>query len=101
MDDLISRDYLREIVGGMSTEWEYGAAVSDIYNIIMKAPAVDAVPVVHGRWIYKKYDGNGNNIRVYGDKVYIFHDAILITVLNVPPEHRKQAKWQQKKVMQD
>ena len=46
MDDLISRDYLREIVGGMPTEWEYGAAVSDIYDIIMKAPAVDAVEVV-------------------------------------------------------
>ena len=45
MDDLISRDYLREIVGRMPAEWEYGAAVSDIYDIIMKAPAVDAVPV--------------------------------------------------------
>ena len=45
MDDLISRDYLREIVGGMPTGWEYGAAVSDIYDIIMKAPAVDAAPV--------------------------------------------------------
>ena len=51
MNDLISRDYLREIVGGMPTGWEYGAAVSDIYDIIMKAPAVDAAPVVHGRWV--------------------------------------------------
>ena len=48
-------------------------------------------------WLYKKYDGNGNNIRVYGDKVYIFHDAILITVLNVPPEHRKAARMQRKR----
>ena len=50
MGDLISRDYLREIVGRMPTGWEYGAAVSDIYDIIMKAPAVDAVEVVHGQW---------------------------------------------------
>ena len=42
-------------------------------------------------WLYEKYDGNGNNIRVYGDKVYVFHDTILITVLNVPGEHRKAA----------
>ena len=48
-------------------------------------------------WLYEKYDGNGNNIRVYGDKVYVFHDAILITVLNVPGEHRKAAKWQMEK----
>ena len=52
-------------------------------------------------WLYEKYDGNGNNIRVYGDKVYVFHDAILITVLNVPGEHRKAARWQQRKVRQD
>ena len=42
-------------------------------------------------WLYELYDGNGNNIRIYGDKVWIFHDAILITVLNVPGEHRKAA----------
>ena len=42
-------------------------------------------------WLYELYDGNGNNIRIYGDKVWIFHDAILITVLNVPSEHRKAA----------
>jgi nuclear transport factor 2 (NTF2) superfamily protein len=52
-------------------------------------------------WLYESYDGNGNNIRIYGDKVWIFHDAILITVLNVPGEHRKAAKWQQRKVRQD
>lgn len=49
-------------------------------------------------WLYEKYDGNGNNIRVYGDKVYVFHDAILITVLNVPGEHRKAAMYQQERL---
>lgn len=52
-------------------------------------------------WLYELYDGNGNNIRIYGDKVWVFHDAILITVLNVPGEHRKAAKWQQRKVRPD
>lgn len=52
-------------------------------------------------WLYELYDGNGNNIRIYGDKVWVFHDGILITVLNVPSEHRKAAKWQQRKVRQD
>ena len=48
-------------------------------------------------WLYERYDGNGNNIRINGDKVWVFHDGILITVLNVPGEHRKAAKSQQKK----
>lgn len=48
-------------------------------------------------WLYELYDGNGNNIRIYGDKVWVFHDGILITVLNVPGEHRKAARWQQEK----
>lgn len=42
-------------------------------------------------WLYERYYGNGNNIRIYGDKVWVFHDGILITVLNVPGEHRKAA----------
>ena len=48
-------------------------------------------------WLYNRYDRNGNNIKIYNGYVYVFHDEILITVLNVPPEHRKQAKWQQEK----
>lgn len=48
-------------------------------------------------WLYELYDGNGNNIRIYGDKVWVFHDGILITVLNVPGQYRKAAKWQQEK----
>ena len=52
-------------------------------------------------WLYESYDGNGNNIRIYGDKVWIFHDAILITVLNVPGEHRKAARFQLEKKRSD
>ena len=48
-------------------------------------------------WLYLKGSGEANNMRVYGDHVYLFHDEILITVLNVPPEHRKQAARLQRK----
>jgi len=32
--------------------------------------------------------GNGNNIRIYGNHVYIFYDTSLVTVLTLPNEHR-------------
>lgn len=51
-NDLISREALLDIVGKMPLDWEYGKAVSDIYDIIKATPAVDAVPVVHGRWVH-------------------------------------------------
>ena len=46
MADLIDREALMDIVGKMPLDWEYGKAVSDIYDIIKAAPAVDAVEVV-------------------------------------------------------
>ena len=30
------------------------------------------------------YNQSANQIRVYGDKVYIFHNEILITIMNLP-----------------
>lgn len=30
------------------------------------------------------YNGQANNIRLYGDKVYIFCDDVLVTVLDTP-----------------
>lgn len=51
--------------------------------------------------LYNRYNGTGNNIRVYNDFVYVFHNEILITVLNVPPEHRKAAMHQQKRRRED
>lgn len=33
-----------------------------------------------------------NNIRIYGDKAYLFHDTTLITVLQVPPSIMKNMK---------
>lgn len=42
-------------------------------------------------WLYWRGNGGASNIMVYGDKVYLFNDDTLITVLNVPPAHMKQA----------
>lgn len=47
--------------------------------------------------LYNLKAGAGNNIRVYADKVYVFHDDILITVLNLPTEYRRTATEQQKR----
>lgn len=43
MSDLISKEELLHIVGGMSLAWEYGKAVSDIYEIIKNMPTIEAV----------------------------------------------------------
>lgn len=48
--------------------------------------------------LYNRYDGNGDNIKIYGDKVYVFHAELLITVLNLPSEYRKAAVSQQKRL---
>lgn len=51
IDELVSREYLLDIVGKMPSAWEYGQAVSDIYNIIKDAPTIEAEPVWHGQWL--------------------------------------------------
>lgn len=43
-DDLISRSALLDIVGKMPLTYEYGQAVSDIYDIIKNAPTVYIEP---------------------------------------------------------
>lgn len=35
------------------------------------------------------YDQSANNIRIYGNKVFIFSGIILITVLNLPSKYKK------------
>ena len=49
-------------------------------------------------YLYLRGGRAANNMRLYGDHIYIFHDETLITVLNVPPEHRKQAVYLQRKI---
>ena len=48
-------------------------------------------------YLYWRGNGCANNIRVYGDHVYLFRDELLITVLNVPPAHRKRAARMRRK----
>ena len=42
-------------------------------------------------WLYFSKGGMASNIVVYGDKVYLFNDDTLITVMNIPTAHAKQA----------
>ncbi len=39
-----------------------------------------------GRWVDGLYlsKKNANNIRLYGDKAYLFHNNVLITVIQIP-----------------
>ena len=46
MKEYIDKEALLEIVGKMPLSWEYGKAVSDIYDIIKDHPAADVVEVV-------------------------------------------------------
>lgn len=51
MDDLISRKALLNVVGKIPQSWEYGQAISDVYEIIKSAPTLtldDLRP--KGRW---------------------------------------------------
>lgn len=52
-------------------------------------------------WLYWRGNGEANNIVVYGDKVYLFNDDTLITVLTVPTAHAKQVVRLMKKRRKD
>jgi hypothetical protein len=45
---------------------------------------------VLGRYIDSLYlyNGTANNIRLYGDKIYVFCNDILVTVLDTPRKYR-------------
>ena len=59
MSDLISRSALLEAIhnaggcGAAKGSWDdgYDRGISVAFDITENAPAVDAVPVVHGRWL--------------------------------------------------
>lgn len=46
------------------------------------------------KWITSLYFGGSkaNNIRLYGDKAYIFHNQTLITVMQIPQNLMKDLK---------
>lgn len=45
------------------------------------------------KWVSSLYFYNqtANQIRLYGDKAYIFHNTELITVIQIPPNLKKEA----------
>ena len=51
------------------------------------------------KWMDETYSTHetGNNMRIYGDKLFIFNNETLITVLQVPSELSKRANALQKK----
>lgn len=46
------------------------------------------------KWVTSLYFNNksANNIRLYGDKAYIFSDSVLITVLQIPSNLRNDMR---------
>ena len=65
-DDLISRKALLDIVGKMPQSWEYGQAVSDIYNIIKSMPAIGLEKLLpKGRAMWIPYYNGGLDRREY------------------------------------
>ena len=52
-NDLISREAAMLAIHNAQTAagWSNGMHEMDIHKALAKVPAVDAVPVVHGRWI--------------------------------------------------
>lgn len=46
------------------------------------------------KWVTSLYfnNRNANNIRLYGDKAYIFCGEVLVTVLQIPNDLRKDMK---------
>ena len=56
MDDLISQKALLDIVGKIPLSWEYGQAISDVYDIIKTMPTITLDGIrPKGRW---KNDGH-------------------------------------------
>jgi hypothetical protein len=55
-----------------------------------------------GRWVdglYLKHR-RGNQIRLYGDKAFIFQDEVLVTVIPIPQNMMKQMQITKEKVSQ-
>ena len=47
--------------------------------------------------MYHAYDESANNIKVWGEKVWIFNGDVLITVMDLPQRYKKSANGKVKK----
>ena len=51
MAEFIDRDALLHVIGEMPLDWEYGQAVSEIYEIVKNAPTINPGDLrPKGRW---------------------------------------------------
>lgn len=66
MSDLISRAAAIEAFDDERVDRNYGdVSPESVIRIIESIPAVDAAPVVHGRWIERTYERDGITIISY------------------------------------
>ena len=55
MAECVDRDELLRAIGELPLAWEYGQAVSEIYEIVKNAPTINPDDLrPRGRWIVKK-----------------------------------------------
>jgi len=47
-------------------------------------------------FLYLSHNNVANNIRIFGEFVYIFKGEILITIINLPNEHKNYKKYLKK-----
>ena len=69
--DLIERDEVMHEIGKLSLAWEYGQAVKDCYEIVKKAPTVEAIPV---EWINKYANEHRAYIHAFAEMVVCWNE---------------------------
>ena len=69
--DLIERDEVMHEIGKLSLAWEYWQAVKDCYEIVKKAPTVEAIPV---EWINKYANEHRAYIHAFAEMVVCWNE---------------------------
>lgn len=77
MLDLIERDKVMREIDQLSHAWEYGNAVDDCYEIVKKAPAIDAIPVENIQKLYKSALEYRDRFKPYSDKWLVANDQAI------------------------
>ena len=90
MKEYIDKTELLKIVGEMPLSWEYGEAVSDIYDIIKEQPAADVVERKDLARVQVAYDKVGQALDA-ADRIYTqgYTDAMADHNL----VERKRGEW--------
>lgn len=69
--DLIERDEVMHEIGKLSLAWECWQAVKDCYEIVKKAPTVEAIPV---EWINKYANEHRAYIHAFAEMVVCWNE---------------------------